>query len=70
MIRTTNIVTLEYLMSQQYRLVANMDAVYDNSKPFSAYLEKEGLAELLRKTKLKLRDRHTVVPHVSIVALM
>ncbi|KAJ2924329.1 hypothetical protein H1R20_g12757, partial [Candolleomyces eurysporus] len=41
--------------------VQALDAVYDNSKPFSTYLTKEGLSSILKKTKLRLKDNHTVV---------
>jgi hypothetical protein len=42
----------------------DIDALYDNSKPFSTFLMKEGLEDILRETKLKLREKHTIVPHV------
>jgi hypothetical protein len=42
----------------------NMDAVFENSKAFMTYLQKDGLTEGLEKTNLKLRDQHTILPHV------
>jgi hypothetical protein len=43
-----------------------MDALYDNSKAFGAFLRKQGMDRILRKTNLKMRVRHTIVPHVRI----
>jgi hypothetical protein len=43
-----------------------MDALYDNSKAFDAYLRKQGMDSILHKTDLKMRVRHTIVPHVRI----
>jgi hypothetical protein len=47
-----------------YLLPDDMDALYENSKPFSRYLRKQGLDEILRKAKLQFREKHTIVPHV------
>ena len=47
-----------------YLLVDDMDALYENSKPFSRFLNKRGLNEILRKAKLRLQENHTIVPHV------
>ena len=44
--------------------VDDMDAVYDNSEPFSKYLKKQGLDDVLKKTKLRMRKKHRIVPHV------
>ena len=52
--------TMIYLMS------SDMDALYENSKPFAKFLKKQGLENTLRQTQLKLRERHTIVPHVSV----
>ena len=45
-------------------MLGDIDALYDNSKPFSTFLIKEGLEGILRETKLRLREKHTIVPHV------
>ncbi|KAJ2915828.1 hypothetical protein MD484_g4584, partial [Candolleomyces efflorescens] len=37
------------------------DAVYDSSKPFAAYLAKQSLSKILGKTKLRLKESHTIV---------
>ena len=42
----------------------SMEAFYENSKPFFKFLEGQGLDELLRKTRLRLRKKHAIVPHV------
>jgi hypothetical protein len=41
-----------------------MEVFYENSKPFFEFLKNQGLDELLRKTRLRLRKKHSVVPHV------
>ncbi|KAI0067092.1 hypothetical protein BV25DRAFT_1868112 [Artomyces pyxidatus] len=38
-------------------------AAYDNSEAFRAYLEDKNLKAILRRTKLKLKANHTIVPH-------
>ena len=42
----------------------SMEAFYENSKPFFKFLQSQGIDELLRKTKLRLRKKHAIVPHV------
>ena len=42
-----------------------IEALYENSKPFAEFLKKEGLGAILRKTKLRMRETHRIVPHVS-----
>lgn len=42
----------------------DINALYDNSKPFSNFLKKRGVDAILRKTELRLRDKHAIVPHV------
>ena len=49
--------------------VQALDAVYDNSKPFSTYLTKEGLSSILKKMRLRLKDNHTVVSRVRLPLL-
>ncbi|KAJ2915810.1 hypothetical protein MD484_g4599, partial [Candolleomyces efflorescens] len=44
-------------------LYDEMNLLYDNSKPFLAYLKKQGLNSALHRTDLRLRDRHTITPH-------
>jgi hypothetical protein len=46
-------------------LLQGVDIAYDNSKPFSTFLRKQGLVSILRRTGLNLREAHSVVPHVS-----
>jgi uncharacterized protein YlaI len=46
--------------------VQALSAVHDNSKPFRSYLNKEGLPRILKKTKLRLKESHTIVPHVCL----
>ena len=48
-----------------FSLLANMDALYENSKPFEKFLAKQELDSILREVKLKLRAQHKIVPHVS-----
>jgi len=52
------------MKSMIYFLADDMNALYENSKPFSKFLKKQGLDGILQKTKLRLRDKHTIVPHV------
>ncbi|KIJ61530.1 hypothetical protein HYDPIDRAFT_31140 [Hydnomerulius pinastri MD-312] len=40
-----------------------MDILYDNSKEFSKFLKNQGIKDVLRETKLKLRQRHKIIPH-------
>ncbi|KDQ11254.1 hypothetical protein BOTBODRAFT_463500 [Botryobasidium botryosum FD-172 SS1] len=42
---------------------SSMNALYDNSKAFEKYLAVHGVAEALRRTGLKLKEKHTIVPH-------
>ena len=51
-------------------MLGDIDALYDNSKPFSTFLIKEGLEGILRETKLRLREKHTIVPHVCGLVLL
>lgn len=57
-----------YLKSIVYTLPMSMDALYDNSKPFSKFLAKEGLEKILHETNVLLREKHTIVPHVCCYA--
>lgn len=43
------------------------DALYENSGPFEKYLKGEGLEDTLRKRRLMRRNRHSIVPHVSLL---
>lgn len=45
-------------------MLDDVNTLYDNSKPFSTFLMKEGLEGILRETELGLREKHTIVPHV------
>ena len=51
-------------------LIQDIDIVYDNSKPFSDFLRKQGVKSILQKTGLTLRDVHRIVPHVSLRFLL
>jgi len=53
------------LQNAIYLLSDDMDALYENSKPFSMFLKKQGLNEILQKAQLRLRENHTIVPHVG-----
>src|SRR5882762_2878332 len=46
-----------------FLMLDDINTLYDNSKPFSTFLMKEGLEFILRDTKLGLREKHTIVPH-------
>ncbi|KAF8800717.1 hypothetical protein BYT27DRAFT_7199539 [Phlegmacium glaucopus] len=46
--------------------INDMDALYENSKPFATFLRKEGLPGILRETNLRLREKHTIVPHTKL----
>lgn len=59
---STNVVDAEAMLSA---CISDMEAFYENSQPFSKFLQNQGLDDLLRKTKLRLRERHAIVPHVS-----
>ena len=50
-----------------YMAFNGMEALYENSKPFSNFLKKQGLEALLKKTNLKLREKHKIFPHVRSV---
>jgi len=45
----------------------DMELFYENSQPFLKFLQSQGLDDLLRKTRLRLRDKHAIVPHVRTV---
>lgn len=45
----------------------DINAIYDNSPAFAKFLKKQSLDEILRETRLRLREIHSIVPHVSIV---
>ena len=53
-----NLSSLAFLVSE------DLDALYENSEPFLAFLKKQGLDQVLREMKLTLREAHTIVPHV------
>ncbi|KAF6752082.1 hypothetical protein DFP72DRAFT_991169 [Ephemerocybe angulata] len=50
-------------------LMSDIDIMYENSKPFSMFLRKQGLQAVLKKTGLILRSKHRVVPHRLLVPL-
>ncbi|RDB18739.1 hypothetical protein Hypma_014684 [Hypsizygus marmoreus] len=39
-----------------------LTAVYENSKAYQEYLRKHGMEEALRRTKLRLKEKNTIVP--------
>jgi hypothetical protein len=39
-------------------------AIYDNSTAFEKYLKKQGTEEAARKAGVKLKQKHSIVPHV------
>jgi len=41
----------------------SLNAIYENSNAFEEYLAKHGMVEALRQTKLKRKQKHTIVPH-------
>lgn len=45
--------------------LGDVEAFYDSSAPFQQYLKKQGLDDVLRESKIKLRGKHTIVPHVG-----
>ncbi|KAJ2921112.1 hypothetical protein H1R20_g15980, partial [Candolleomyces eurysporus] len=54
---------LESLKTDMFILLADMDALYENSKPFEKFLRKQKLDAILKEVKLKLRAQHKIVPH-------
>jgi hypothetical protein len=54
-----------YLTTQKVRMKAmsDIEIFYENSRPFLKYLRSQNL-DNLRKTKLRLRDKHAILPHV------
>lgn len=48
----------------------NVDAGYDNSAAFDAYLKGQGLDAILEDTGLKLHTQRRIVPHVRIASLV
>jgi hypothetical protein len=66
----TKYVAGHYLLSlgdmetKLYILADVVDTVYDNSKPFSEFLKKQGINDILKKTGLTLRRKHTIVSPV------
>lgn len=59
----------KHLENMLFMLPGDMDALYENSKPFSTFLFQQGLENILRETKLRLREKHTIVPHRDMVSL-
>ncbi|RXW25332.1 hypothetical protein EST38_g534 [Candolleomyces aberdarensis] len=58
-----NVHDLESMKTEMFILLADMDALYENSKPFKKFLTKQKLDAILREVKLKLRVQHKIVPH-------
>jgi hypothetical protein len=55
--RLSDIQTMIYLSAY------SLDALYDNSKAFDAFLKKQGMDRILSKTDLKMQVRHNIIPH-------
>ncbi|KAG2008144.1 hypothetical protein CC2G_013606 [Coprinopsis cinerea AmutBmut pab1-1] len=53
----------ETAATMMFCFLVDLDSVYDNSAPFDAYLKAKGLGEVLKKTRLSLREKHAIVPH-------
>ncbi|KAH6896244.1 hypothetical protein BKA70DRAFT_1316688 [Coprinopsis sp. MPI-PUGE-AT-0042] len=51
------------LFTTVFSSLVDADALYENSGPFEKYLAGEGLGGILRENRLKLRKRHSIVPH-------
>lgn len=49
------------MKTKLYILADVVDTLYDNSKPFSEFLKKQGIDNILNKTGLTLRRKHTIV---------
>ena len=64
LISTTHLSFPVYLQNMLFLMLDGINTLYDNSKPFSTFLMKEGLEDILRETELVLRQKHTIVPHV------
>lgn len=45
--------------------MGDVGSVYDNSKEFKKYLARHNLDSVLRRSKLRQRSQHIIVPHVS-----
>lgn len=58
------------LQIAMFFMMSNIDFIYDNSRTFSTYLQKQRLGALLKKHGLKLRQKHTIVPHVRFFVLI
>ncbi|KAA1477215.1 hypothetical protein DENSPDRAFT_844415 [Dentipellis sp. KUC8613] len=43
--------------------MGNMAAIYDNSQPFEDFLDAQGITDILRKSHLRRKTIHTIVPH-------
>lgn len=46
-------------------MLSVLETYYDNSKPFLKFLKKQGLDEVLKREKVRLRETHMIVPHVG-----
>ncbi|KAF8953846.1 hypothetical protein BDZ97DRAFT_572842 [Flammula alnicola] len=44
--------------------MGSLDIFYDNYMPFLVFLKNQGLDSILCRENLRLRERHTIVPHV------
>ena len=62
-----NMISFDSVQAMLHNM-SQFDIFYDNSKPFAAYLKKQGIDKILREENLLLRQKHTVVPHVRCFA--
>jgi hypothetical protein len=60
-------VTLDQMNMNVHEGISSYTAFLDNSQAFKKYLDKHDIAYALRQSKMKLRDIHRIVPHVSLI---
>ncbi|KDQ11252.1 hypothetical protein BOTBODRAFT_57568 [Botryobasidium botryosum FD-172 SS1] len=60
---TSSVPSVSRTMRMTLGYLNSMNAMYESSGAFEEYLEKKGMAEALHRTKLKRKQKHTIVPH-------
>jgi hypothetical protein len=60
---------MQEMKTALYLAVDDIGALYENSEQFTKYLKRERLDVVLSYTNLKLREAHTIVPHVRILLI-
>ncbi|KAM6494778.1 protein of unknown function (DUF4470) domain containing protein [Amanita muscaria] len=58
------VISLQQMQAMLHGGLDDIELFYENSQPFFKFLRSQGLDGLLKKTGLRLRDKHTIVPHV------